>query len=206
MLGVVAARVFHKRTLVLDGDMRRPTVHSIMGLRQAPGLREVLRGDMVPEKAIRQIPLLPTLSVMTSGIAARHMPHEMYDNDRFGALLEILKPSYDLILIDAAPVVPVVEPLLMAEHADNVLLVVMAGQTPLNLLRRMREIIEPVSQKVSGIILNNATAGLPYYYDYSYYGYAPETSKGKRRGLPDGRSAALLLPDPTPTTGPHPWA
>ena len=191
MLGVVAARVFHKRTLILDGDLRRPTVHSLMSMRQSPGLRETLRGDVVPDRAIRQVPLLPTLSVMTSG-TARHSAHEMYNNDRFGALLEILKPSFDLILIDAAPVVPVVEPLLMAEHADSVLLVVMAGQTPVNLLRRMREIIEPVADKISGIILNNATQGLPYYYDYKYYGYPAEAPKRKRGGSPDGLKAALL--------------
>jgi len=201
MLGVVAARVFHKRTLVLDGDMRRPTVHTLMSMRQTPGLREVLRGDVLAERAVRQVPLLPTLSVMTSGVA-RHSAHEMYDNDRFRDVLEILKPAFDLILIDAAPVVPVVEPLLMAEHADSVLLVVMAGRTPVNLLRRMREIIEPVAPKVSGIILNNATEGLPYYYDYKYYGYAAETPKRKGGGSPpDGLSAALLRFGSTPGTG-----
>jgi len=70
--------------------------------------------------------------------------------------------------------VPVVEPLMMAEHVDSVLVVAMAGRTPLMLVRRMRQLIEPIFPKISGVVLNNAVEGLPYYYDYRYYGYAEQ--------------------------------
>jgi Mrp family chromosome partitioning ATPase len=85
-----------------------------------------------------------------------------------------VRPKYDIIFIDAAPVVPVVEPLLMAEHVDSVLVVAMAGRTPLMLVRRMRQLIDPILPKVSGVVLNNAVEGLPYYYDYRYYGYGEQ--------------------------------
>lgn len=112
---------------------------------------------------------LSTLYAITSGRPTN--VGEAYLDDEFQALLEDVRPKYDVIFIDAAPVVPVVEPLLMAEHVDSVLVVAMAGRTPLMLVRRMRQLIDPILPKVSGIVLNNAVEGLPYYYGYRYYGY-----------------------------------
>jgi capsular exopolysaccharide synthesis family protein len=184
LLGIVAARVFQRRTLIVDGDMRRPTVHRLLGVKQAPGLADTLRGSVQAERAIVSVPLLPKLSLMPSGLA-RNPVSASYDDDQFHALLERLRPTFDLILIDAAPVVPVVEPLMMAEHVDGILIVVMAGRTPLNLVRRMRDILSPVAPKISGIVLNNATEGLPYFYDYKYYGYKPDAPR-KRRDEAEG--------------------
>ena len=91
-------------------------------------------------------------------------------------MLEKLRPKYDMIFVDAPPIVPVVEPLMMAEHVDSVLVVAMAGRTPLMMVRRMRQLIEPIFSKISGVVLNNAVEGLPYYYDYRYYGYGEQPS------------------------------
>lgn len=194
LLGIVAAKVFHKRTLVIDADLHRPTAHELLGTAQRPGLFEALNGLAPLEKATRAT-LLPTLWMIPSG-KVRGPAEEAYDNERFKALLETVKPAFDLIFIDAAPVVPVVEPLQIARHVDGILVVAMAGRSHVHMVRRMTEILEPVRSKISGIILNNAAEGLPYYYDYRYYGYE------RRRGG-DRRAQLHALPGKAPTTGPR---
>jgi len=139
-------------------------------------------------------PLL-NLSAITSGRPSGSIG-ESYNDHAFAAMLEKLRPKYDMIFIDAPPIVPVVEPLMMAEHVDSVLVVAMAGRTPLMMVRRMRQLIEPIFSKISGVVLNNAVEGLPYYYDYRYYGYAEQPSArgasrtpratGTTGGLPPG--------------------
>jgi succinoglycan biosynthesis transport protein ExoP len=179
LLGIVAARIFHRHTLIIDGDMRRPTIHQLLDLSQKPGLFEVLHGKATLDVA-RRPTALPLLHALPSGKPGPHVS-DAYDDDAFEKLIQGMRPSYDLIFIDAAPVVPVVEPIMMAEHADGILLVAMAGKTPITMIRRMRGILAPVEAKVAGAIVNNATEGLPYYYDYSYYGYKPLLSRRERK-------------------------
>ena len=178
LLAIIAAKIFHRRTLVIDGDMRRPTLHHLLGLPQRPGLYDLLNRIQPLDLVTRPTPL-STLFAITSGHPSGSLG-EAYIDDEFRALIKEVRPKYDLIFIDAAPVVPVVEPLLMAEHVDSVLVVAMAGRTPLMLVRRMRQLIEPILPKVSGVVLNNAVEGLPYYYDYRYYGYEQPIPKKVR--------------------------
>lgn len=189
LMAMVAARVFHRRTLLIDGDMRRPCQHLLLDIAQRPGLYEYIHGRASLE-AVTRPTLIPTLSAIASGHPGRATA-ESYDDDGFARLVAAVRPLYELIIIDAAPVVPVVESTMMAEHADGLLLVAMAGQSPIPLIRRMREILEPVQDKIVGGIVNNATEGLPYYYDYKYYGYQPDrTRKSRASEAPQADSAA----------------
>jgi capsular exopolysaccharide synthesis family protein len=172
LLSIIAAKIFHRRTLVIDGDMRRPTLHYLLGLPQRPGLYDVLHHIKPLEVVTRHTPV-SNLFAITSG-RPTGSAGEAYIDSEFANLLETVRPQYDLIFVDAAPVVPVVEPLMMAEHVDSVLVVAMAGRTPLMMVRRMRQLIDPIHSKVSGVVLNNAVEGLPYYYDYRYYGYGEQ--------------------------------
>lgn len=178
LLGIVAARIFHRHTLIIDADMRRPTMHQLLDLSQKPGLYDLLHGAATLDLA-RRPTTLPLLHAIPSGKPGSHVS-DAYDDEAFEKLLQSVRPSYDLIFIDAAPIVPVVEPIMMAEHVDGILLVAMAGRTPITMIRRMRGILAPVANKVAGAIVNNATEGLPYYYDYSYYGYKPLLSRRDR--------------------------
>ncbi|HEX7078111.1 MAG TPA: CpsD/CapB family tyrosine-protein kinase [Candidatus Eisenbacteria bacterium] len=178
LLSLVSALVFRKRTLLIDADLRRPAMHDLLGLSQRPGLFDVLHGKVSIDVAIRATPV-PALSALTSGRATGPMG-EAYDDDEFQRLVASLRPRYDQIFIDSAPAVPVIEPLMMAEHADSILIVAMAGQTPVSMVRRLRQVLAPVNGKVAGVILNNASEGLPYYYEYKYYGYE-RTGTGRTR-------------------------
>lgn len=192
LLAIVAAKIFRRRVLVMDGDFRRPTLHHLLGIAQRPGLSEVLQHRATVDVAIRPTPL-PTLFALPSGVPAGPMA-EAYDDEEFHRLIQQLRPDFDLIFVDCAPVVPVVEPLLMAEHLDGVLIVAMAGRSALSLVRRMRQILAPVSERVAGVILNNATEGLPYYYDYRYYGYEPTTRRRIRIRSEGGQAPGSETP------------
>ncbi len=197
LMGLVASRIFRKRTLLIDADMRRPTLHHLLEVPQRPGLFDLLQGEADLGQVLRPTPM-PTLSVIPAGRPGMQMT-EAYDDHRFARLLHELRPSYDLIFVDAPPIVPVVEPIMIAEHVDGLLIVAMAGRTPLTHIRRMRDILEPVSAKVSGVIVNNATEGLPYYYEYRYYGY--ETPRPSRFRTP---AAPSTEPGKEPESGPPP--
>ncbi len=180
LLAIVAAKVFRKRTLIIDGDFRRPTLHHLLGITSRPGLCELLYDPASSDLAVRPTPI-PTLFAIPNGHSNGPLA-ETYEDSAFREFLASIREKYELIFIDSAPIVPVVEPLLMAEHVDGILIVAMAGRTPLNLVRRMRQIMTPVENRIAGVILNNANEGLPYYYDYRYYGYVPESSRGIRSG------------------------
>jgi capsular exopolysaccharide synthesis family protein len=199
LLSLVSAQVFRRRTLLIDADLRSPTVHDLLGLSQRPGLFEVLHRKSATDSAVRSTPM-PLLSVLTSGAPTGPMG-EAYDDDRFRQILESLRPLYDVIFVDSAPAVPVIEPVLMAEHVDGILLVAMAGKTPVSMVRRLKQVIAPVADRVLGTILNNATEGLPYYYEYRYYGY-DRPGKGRiRRPRSPGAPAPPDGSNDNPTGG-----
>jgi capsular exopolysaccharide synthesis family protein len=194
LLAIGAARFFGQKTLLIDGDPRRPTQHQLFDVSKKPGLFEVLHGRSSLESAVRPT-AIPTLSVMTSGDSTGP-DSEAYRDDAFARLVRRVRDEYDLVIVDSPPIVPVAEPLMMSEHVDGVLLVVMAGKTPVNLIRRMKQIIEPVSTKVVGVVLNNALDGLPYYYDYRYYGYRQSGPSRIRKQHPDAGVAAPAAVEP----------
>jgi capsular exopolysaccharide synthesis family protein len=175
LLAIVSAMVYHKRTLVIDGDFRRPSLHKLLGLGEGLGLCEALGGRISYDFVIRRT-ALPLLFAISSG-KPFGPAGEAYRDEEFARLIASVRQGFELIFVDSPPVLPVIEPLLMAEHVDGLLLVVMAARTPLALVRRMRQILKPVTPKVCGSILNNAMDGLPYYYDHRYYGRRPQVRR-----------------------------
>ena len=169
LTAIVAAKIFRRKVLLIDTDFRRPAIHHLLGCSQRRGLFDLLNGRATLDEVTFATPV-PTLSAIVTGRVSGSMS-EAYRDEAFGDLMRDLRSQYDLILLDSAPVVPVIEPLMIAEHVDAVILVAMAGKTPVTMIRRMRQVIVPVEHKVVGAILNNAINGLPYYYDYRYYGY-----------------------------------
>jgi capsular exopolysaccharide synthesis family protein len=169
MMSIVSARIFDRRTILVDGDLRRPTAHHLVGVSQGPGLFDIFKRGASLEEATHST-TLPRLSVIPSG-HVRGPSSDSYSDEGFEELLRRLRSKYDAIFVDAAPAVPVIEPLLMAEHVDAILVIAMAGRTPVTMARRSMQILSPVADKIVGVVLNNAAEGLPYYYDYRYYGY-----------------------------------
>jgi capsular exopolysaccharide synthesis family protein len=187
LLGVTSARE-NLQTLVVDCDLRRPTIHKLFKLERERGVTELLSEGLTMKNVIKRTGL-EKLDIITAGRATPH-PAEVFDSPSIGRLVEEVKFYYDVILIDSAPVIPVSDPMLLAQEVDGVIIVVRAGKTQREVVSRSVEIVNADHPKVIGVILNNADNTLPYYYDYAYYGYRyqEKPSRNKRRSRTDRAS------------------
>lgn len=112
-----------KRTLIIDGDLRHPATHTLFNVTQEPGLAEVLRGEVEPGDAIKATPF-SRLWVLPAGNGDAHAIQALAQ-DNVRTLFEQLKQQYDFIIIDAPPVLPVTDSLLLGQHVDSVLFAIL---------------------------------------------------------------------------------
>lgn len=168
LLSICAAKKGLK-TLLIDADLRRPAIHSIFKLPSNAGLVDIL-ADGLPAKSATMATSLDNLDIITAGRTTSH-PAELFDPVAIGRLIEEAKFYYDLIVIDAAPIIPVSDPMLLAQEVDGVILVIRAGKTQKEVVDRAVDIIDRDRSRLMGVILNNVASSLPHYYDESYYGY-----------------------------------
>jgi len=111
------------KTLLIDGDMRNPAAHRQLGVPVQPGLAEVLRGELPLPQALRDT-AVAGLSILTAGRSDRQAIQTLA-RDGFQKILERVKGEYDFIILDACPVLPVADALLLGQHADAVVMAVL---------------------------------------------------------------------------------
>lgn len=188
-LSLTIARHKKTKTILVDADLRRPKVHKYFGLTREPGLAEILAGERDILDCVRDTPC-DTLKVITAG---RHEPAPSYlfDTHRLGEVFSELKFYYDTVIVDCPPVIPVSDPVMISPEMDGVLLVVMAGVTPRELVMRACDVLTDVNANLLGIIVNNHAEVLPYYYDHKYYGYRDVPQPAKERPEP-GKPAEVV--------------
>lgn len=158
-----------KRVLLVDADLRRPSVHKTLNMPNTKGLSSLLVGETDLEHAINPS-VHEGLDVMTAG-PIPPSPAELLSSPRMAAILEELDRMYDLVVIDSAPTLGLADSTELAALADGVMLVVEAergrGHQLRNALRRLRG-SNPVMLGVVLTKFNPKQAGNSY---YSYYGY-----------------------------------
>jgi polysaccharide biosynthesis transport protein len=161
------ARDMGKRTLLVDCDLKCPTVHEYWGISQAPGLRDVLQGTQSLESCLRQEGDLP-LWILPSGIDRGRAVDDLSRISQISEILAHLREQYDFILIDAPPVLPLADMQVIASLADMVAFVIRAGLTPRHAVESALRTLGAASKNLS-IILNELEArGLPYYMHQGY--------------------------------------
>jgi capsular exopolysaccharide synthesis family protein len=168
-LAIAHAQQKHK-TLLIDCDMRRPGVHSKLGLNPEFGLASVLQNGMLWREKVLKLEELPGLEILPSGYTNRRAA------DLIGAnlprILEEAAADYDLILVDAPPMLGFPEPLQMAAAVDGVIMVALAGQTNRNAVGSALTTLQRVRANVLGLVLNEVTKDMSdTYHYYGYYGY-----------------------------------
>lgn len=168
-LAMTAARLKLRKTLLVDCDLRRPTVHRLFSLPREKGVVEILTQNARVKDIIKKT-AAEHLDVITAGKAVEQ-PTEVFDSSAIHKLLEEVRFYYDLILVDCAPVLPVSDPMLLASEMDGVILVVKAGATQRDVVKRAVTLLNSSHTNFLGIVLNNFTNILPYYYREAYYGY-----------------------------------
>jgi capsular exopolysaccharide synthesis family protein len=174
-----------RRILLIDADLRRPSLHRRFGLSNRQGLSSAIVQGSNPEKFV-QDSRIPNLSILTSGPIPPN-PAEMLMSKTMWRLIDELKPQYDLIFIDGSPVGIVTDSAIISTKVDGTIFVVRAGMVNKNQLTRATELLKKVNAKVLGFILNGTNKQTDDYYQYYYYqdSYAQDTNdkpkKSRRR-------------------------
>jgi len=158
------------RVLLIDADLRRPSIHKTLGMGPRSGLSNVLTGSATLENAITRSPILPNLDVLPAGTPPPN-PAELLASVNMRDVLQELRGQYDHIVVDTPPTLSVTDAVVLSPRADAIVLVIRSGQTTKQALRRSRDTLTQVNAKVSGVLLNAVDLSSPdYYYYYEYQG------------------------------------
>jgi len=174
-LAVSLARHKSSKVLLIDGDMRRYTLHELLGTESHPGLAEYLAGKATVEQVMQRMVddpapnsinhILSNLTFIPGGNGGDKAA-DLSGNPRFGELLRLAAPYFDWIIVDSSPVVPVSDGVNLARSCDGVLLVARAGVTKYPVAQRAAA--ELRSANVLGFVLNAVIEGPQM---STYYGY-----------------------------------
>jgi capsular exopolysaccharide synthesis family protein len=151
-----------QRVLLVDCDLRRPSLHTLFGLSNEQGLTSAIlaQDDSLPPL---QATSVPGLSVLTSGPLPPR-PADLLGSRRMAAMIERLSASADIVLFDTPPVVAVTDAAALAPRVDGVLLVLHAGHTRRDRAREARQLLEKVKANIVGVVLNGAKLERGYTY------------------------------------------
>ncbi len=175
------------RVLLIDADLRRPSIHKTLGMGPRSGLSNVLTGSATLEQAITRSTILPNLNILPAGTPPPN-PAELLASTNMRDVLDELRGQYDHIVVDTPPTLSVTDAVVLSPRADAIVLVIRSGQTTKQALRRSRDILTQVNAKVSGVLLNAVDLSSPdYYYYYEYQGkYARYYRDGESHDEEDG--------------------
>jgi protein-tyrosine kinase len=175
-LAQVLVRQHGRRVLLIDGDLRGPRLHMMLGTTASPGLSDYLQGGN-DEFSIMQRGPMENLFFIPSGEQISD-PAELVANGRLKFLLQRVDALFDWIIIDSPPALPVSDASVLAKACDGVLMVVRSNATPVDMARRARQ--EFPDQAMVGVVLNGTDSqAIPYsQYYYETYGKNVTESKG----------------------------
>jgi capsular exopolysaccharide synthesis family protein len=178
-LAVAISQSKEKRVLVIDGDLRRPSIAEYLGVKPTVGLGGVLAGECAPLDAVVCLDA-QELYVMPVAVEAPN-PTELLSSERLAMMVEEMREYFDFILVDSPPIMPFADARLLTNHADALLLVVRAGAAPYETVEKAIDLVPP--GRILGVVLNDTEHLFgPDYYDY-YYNH--ERREARRRTVWD---------------------
>lgn len=173
-----------KTTLLVECDLRRPSLSQRLGLERSPGLAEYLAGTANPQDIIQTIdhPFLSSpngqdesalegrkLVCITAG-AATPRPAEMLGSERFRTFLAQIREAYEIVVLDSCPLLSVVDTLELVPHTDGVLICVRAGHTTRDQARAAKAALDHFPERPTGIVVTDLRPGEDE--DYGFYSYS----------------------------------
>ncbi|GGG76392.1 CpsD/CapB family tyrosine-protein kinase [Paenibacillus radicis (ex Gao et al. 2016)] len=141
-----------KRVLLIDMDLRKPSLHYFFSQTNHKGLTSLLTGQLTTQDVVIQTQV-PNLSLITAGPTPPH-PAEMLSSQKMSQLMEELRRDYDIILVDTPPILAVTDGLLASVLCDGVILVVQASVVKKALVLKAKERLEHVQARIVGTVLN----------------------------------------------------
>ena len=157
-----------KRTLLVDGDLRRPSLHAKFGLTPNEGFSNVLTGELPWQQVVLPIENNPNLSLLPSGLGS-HRAADLI-GPRLATLLDEFAKEYDLVILDSPPLLGFAECLQIATAADGVLIVSRAGETRRRAVAEVIGVLRRLRANVVGVVLNQMTYNTSPD-GYAYHGY-----------------------------------
>lgn len=166
-LGVVFAQE-GKKVLIVDGDMRKPTLHYTFSLFNTTGLSSVLSRQVEFQSAIQETPIVG-LYILPSGPIPPN-PAELLSSKTMDALLLEMQRSFDMIIFDAPPLLSVADAQILSNKCDGTLLIISAGEVEKEEVLKAKAILTSSKANIIGAVLNNYKMPKRKKYHYEYYG------------------------------------
>ena len=158
-----------KRVILIDCDLRKPSIHKKMGVTNSVGLTNVLVQNIKKEDCMAES-TVKNLFILTSGPIPPN-PAELLGTKKMRDFIEDLKNEFDMVLIDAPPVLAVTDAQILSTIADGVIFVASYGEAQKNAMVDAKELIDKVGGKVIGIVFNKVPEAVSGYYGKYYKGY-----------------------------------
>jgi capsular exopolysaccharide synthesis family protein len=176
-----AAAAMGQRVLLVDADLRRPQVHSVLGLDNPVGLSNVIATELTAKQAIQRLPMWDHLYVLTAGQLPPD-PTRLLSSKKMQYLMEQFHAVFDLVIYDTPPVLGLADGRLLAAHTDGVVMVAGLGRTDRSLLMQALDGMKVSSATVLGVVANGVkgyTTSSYYHYQH-YYPTDSEVLKAKK--------------------------
>lgn len=155
-----------KKVLLIDTDLRRPSLHHVFQQSNRAGLTSAILNQQLLTDVIRETSV-DNLYLITSGPIPPN-PSEILGSGRMHMLIDELKGMFDVILFDTPPVLPVTDSLIVSSYCDGVILVVHAGKMKKEIVKKAKASLDHVKARILGVVLNNKerskNEGQYYYY------------------------------------------
>jgi capsular exopolysaccharide synthesis family protein len=167
-----------QRVLLIDTDMRRPRLHTSLGVTRQSGISNLILGDQTYEDVIKTTDI-PNLFVLPCGPLPPN-PAELLMTNRFQTVLAELAARFDRVILDSPPVQAVTDAVVLSKLVDGVILVVRADKTLREDLRRSAKQMHDVGGPLFGVIVNEVNTSDRAYYSYGYgyeYGYSAQEAE-----------------------------
>ncbi len=178
------------KVLLMSADLRKPVINKMFGLERKPGITDYVLGNYQEHEVIQNIadimlgefeldeilgtPGLDNLHIVTAGTKPPN-PTEIVRSARFKEFLKYARKNYDIVIVDAPPVLPVADATEIAAFVDGVIIVYMLGKIGRSVLKRAKKSLDNINSNVMGAILNNVKpeAGPEYFRYHAHYYETP---------------------------------
>ncbi len=157
-----------KKTLIVDADLRRPSLHTKFGFTPREGLSNVLTGELPWQDVVVPVEGWPNLSFLPAGLGS-HRAADLI-GPRLATLLDEFAKEFDLVFLDSPPLLGFAECLQMAAAADGVLIISRAGETKRKAVAELVSVLNRLRANIIGVVLNQVSQNTSSD-GYSYYGY-----------------------------------
>lgn len=168
-----------KSVLLLDCDMRNPTVHKNFGLSNKLGLSSCISMGTALSDAVQKTSI-EGLYALTGGVIPPN-PSELLGSEQMKNVLQRAKEQYDYVLIDTPPVMPVTDALIVSSFVDGMILVIASAEVKVEMARDVKKQLQQAGANILGVVLNKVRSE-HHGYGYGYYYYGHEGACGGDNG------------------------